>query len=162
MGGVAKNGAGAELLHTWVSETDYREAAAERVGWEMVLPLTGGSHEGIRVHRPQDIYKQKAEHGRAVHCKATASGPLRGGDAARRDEGNNEMVGPEGNRLGEGKSEGSGDGIGVRIRDRHGRGGNTGRRKQGKRLEWSGMDRSECRRMVRKCKLVNILNNYRV
>ena len=60
MGDVAKNGAGAKLLHPWVSETDYREAAAERVGWEMVLPLSGGSHEGSGVHRRQDVYKQKA------------------------------------------------------------------------------------------------------
>ena len=121
MGGVAKNGTGAELLHPWVSETDYREESAERVGWEMVLPLTGGGHEGSRVHRRQDVHKQKSEHGCAVHCNATASGPLRGGDTARRGEGNNEMVGPEGNRLGEGKSEGRVDGIGVQIGYRHGR-----------------------------------------
>ena len=49
VGGVAKNGAGAELLHSWVSETHYREAAAERLGREMVLPLLGGGHEGSRV-----------------------------------------------------------------------------------------------------------------
>ena len=60
MVGVAKNGAGIELFHPWCSKTDYREAATERVGWEMVLPLTGGSHEGSRVHRRQDVYKQKA------------------------------------------------------------------------------------------------------
>ena len=162
MGGVAKNGAGAEILRPWGSDMDYGEAVAERVGWLMVLPLTGGSHEGSRVHRRHDIYKQKAEHGRAVHFNATVSGPLRGGDTARRGEGNNEMVVPEGNRLGEGKSEGSGDGVGVRIGDRHGRGGNTGRRKQVKRLEWGGMERSECRQMVMKFKLVNILHKYRV
>ena len=60
VGGVAKNGAGAELLHPWDSKTDYREEAAERVGWEMFLPLTGGIHEGSRVHRRQDVCKQKA------------------------------------------------------------------------------------------------------
>ena len=86
----------------------------------MVLPLTGGSHEGSRVYRRQGVYKQKAEHGRAVYFNTTASGPLRGGDAARRGEGNNEVVGLEVNRLGEGKSEGSRDRIGVRIGDRHG------------------------------------------
>ena len=147
VGGVAKNGAGAELLHPWGRETYYREAAAERVVWEIVLTLTCGSHEGSRVHRRQEIYKQKAEHGHTVHFNATASGPLRVGDAVRRGKGNNEMVGPEGNRLVEGKSEGSGDGIGVRIGDRNGRGGNMGRRKQGKRLEWGRMERRECRRM---------------
>ena len=59
-------------------------------------------------HRRQDVYKQKAEHGHAVYCNGTASGPLRGGDAARRGKGNNEVVVPEGYRLREGKSEGSG------------------------------------------------------
>ena len=138
-----------ELLHPWGGETDYREEAAERVGWEMFLPLTGGSHEVIRVHRRQDVYKQKAEHGRAVHCNVTASGPLRGGDAARRGEGDNEVMGPEGNRMGEGKREGIGDGIGFQIGDRHGGGGDAGRRKQGKWIKWGGMERSECRRMVK-------------
>ena len=114
----------------------------------MVLPLTGGSHEGSRVHRRQEVYKQKAEHSRAVHCNATASGPLRGGDAARRVEGKNEVVGTEGNRLGEGKSEGIGDGIGVRIGDRHVKGGDAGRRKKGKRIEWGGMEQSKCIQFV--------------
>ena len=48
MGGDAKNGAGAELLHAWGRETDHGETAAERVGREMVLPLPGGGHEGSR------------------------------------------------------------------------------------------------------------------
>ena len=46
VGDDAKNGSGAELLHSWGSETDHREAATERVGREMVLPLPGGGHEG--------------------------------------------------------------------------------------------------------------------
>ena len=41
-------------------------------------------------------------------------------------------------------------------------GGDAGRRKQGKRLKWGGMERSECRRMGRTCKLVHILNKDRV
>ena len=73
----------------------------------MVIPLTGGGHEGSRVHRRKDVYKQKAEHDRAIYCNATASGPLQGDDAARRGEGDNEVVGPEGDRLGESKNEGS-------------------------------------------------------
>ena len=75
VGSVAKNGAGAELLCSWVSETDYREAAAEKVGREMSLPLTGGGNEGSRVHRIKNVYKQKAEQNRAIHCNVTASGP---------------------------------------------------------------------------------------
>ena len=58
-------------------------------------------------------------------------------------EGDNEVVGPEGDRLGESKSEGGGDGI--RIGDRHGRGGGTEHSQWGERLEWGGMERSECR-----------------
>ena len=83
VGGVAENGAGAELLRPWGSATDYREAAAERVGWKMALSLTGGSHEGSGVHRRQDVHNQKVEHGRAIHCNSTASVPLQGDGAAR-------------------------------------------------------------------------------
>ena len=79
VGGDAKNGAGAEILHPWGSETDYKEASTERVGREIVLPLTGGGHEGSRVHIHKDVYKQKAEHGRAIHCNANVSRPLGGG-----------------------------------------------------------------------------------
>ena len=115
MGGVAENGAGTELLHPWGSASDYREAAAERVGWEMALSLTGGSHEGIGVNRRQDVHNQKAEHGCAIHYNATASGPLRGNNTERGGEGHNEVVGPEENRLGEGEIAGNGDIIGLRI-----------------------------------------------
>ena len=69
------------------------------------------------------------------------------------------MVGPEGHRLVEGGSEGRGDRIGVRIGDRRERGGDAGLRQQGKRLEWGGMDLSECRRVG--IKLVNILHKDR-
>ena len=102
--------------------------AAERVGREMVLPLTGGGHEGRRVHRCKDVYKQKAEHGRAIHYNETTSGPLQGDNATRRGVGDNEVVGPEGDRLGVSKSKGSGDIIEVGTRNRHGRGGDAGLR----------------------------------
>ena len=62
----------------------------------------------------------------------------------------------EGDRMGEIKSKGGGDGIkiSIRIGDRHGRGGGTGLRQWGERLEWGGMDWSECQPMGSKCKLV--------
>ena len=110
-------------------------------------PHWGGGHEGSRSHRHLSVNKQKSEHGRAVYCYATASGPLQGGDAERGGAGNNEVVRPDGYRLGEGKSEGSGNVIGVQVGDRHGGGGGKGHRKQGKRLKWGGMERSECGRM---------------
>ena len=143
MGGDDTNGAGAGLLHSWGSETDHRETAAERVGQEMVLPLPGGGHEGSRFHRRKDVYKQKAENGRAIHCNADASATLRGGDTERRGEGSNELVGPEGGRLGESKHKGGGDGIRIITGDRHGIGGRTELRQWGERLEWGRMEWSE-------------------
>ena len=154
MGGDAKNGAGAERLHAWGRETDHGETAAERMGRKMVLPFLGGGHEGSRFSRRTEVYKQKLEHGRAIHCNTTASGPLQGDDIDRRGEGDNEVVGPEGDRLGESKSEGSGDEIRIRPGDRHGRGGGTELRQWGERLERGGMEWSKCRPMGSKCKLV--------
>ena len=72
----------------------------ERVGQEMVLPLPGGGHEGSRFYRLNDVYKQNAEYGHTIHCNATASGPLQGDDTDRRGKGGNEVMGPEGGRLG--------------------------------------------------------------
>ena len=65
-------------------------------------------------------------------------------------------MGPEGDRLGESKSEGGGDGIRIRIRtgDRHGIGGGTELRQRGERLEWGGMEWSKCRPVGSKRKLV--------
>ena len=73
----------------------------------------------------------------------TASGPFQGDDTDRQGKGGNEMVGSEGDRLGECKSKGGRDVIRIRIRigDRHGRGGGTELR-QGESgssgAEWSG------------------------
>ena len=114
----------------------------EREGWEVVLPLTRGVHEGSRAHQRTNVNKQKAEHGRAVYCYANASGPLRGGEAERGGVGNNEVVGPDVYRLGEGKGEGSGNVIGVQVGDIHGEGRCVGHRKQGKRIKWGRMERS--------------------
>ena len=72
----------------------------------------------------------------------TASGPLQGENTDKGGEVGNEVVGSEGDRLGESKSKGGGDGI--RIGDRHGRGGGTELRQWGERLEWVRMEWSEC------------------
>ena len=138
------------------------ETAKERVGWEMVLPLNVRIHEGSRVHRCTDVYKQKVEHGRAIYCNTNASRPLQGGDATRRGKGDNDVVGPEGDRLGESQSKGSGYGIRVGTGERHGRGGDAGRGQQGKRLKWGRMEWSKCRRVGSNGKLVNILHKDRV
>ena len=117
VGGVPENGAGTERVHPWGDETDNRNTTMEREGWEVVLPLTGGGHEVSRAHRRKNVNKYKAEHSHAVYCYATASGPLRGGKTERGGAGNNEVVGTDGYRLGEGKGKGRGNGIGVRVGD---------------------------------------------
>ena len=55
---------------------------------------------------------------------------------------------------GRNKKKGGGDGIRIRTGDRHGRGGGTELRQWGERLEWGGMEWSECRPVGSKCKLV--------
>ena len=89
------------------------------------------------------------QHGRAVHCDATASGPVRGGQSEGGREGADEVVESGGNRLGDDEIKGSGDRQYQRIGNRHGqRGvtrGRTGRREQGERVQRGGMERSECR-----------------
>ena len=70
----------------------------------MVIPLPGGGHEVSRVHRRKNVYKQKSEHGCTIHCNATASGPLQGDDTERQGKGDNEVVVPEGDGMGETKA----------------------------------------------------------
>ena len=47
----------------------------------MVLPVTRGSNEGGRFDGGGKIDYKQAEHGRAVHCDAAASGPVQGASA---------------------------------------------------------------------------------
>ena len=63
----------------------------------MALPLTRGGHEGGGTHRHSDINLEKAEQGRAVHCYATASGPMQGSKTDRGSEGYVKVVGTVGN-----------------------------------------------------------------
>ena len=56
MGVVSDNGAGVERVHTWGGETTNSQTTAEREGWEVVLPLTVGGHEGDGAHRRQKIH----------------------------------------------------------------------------------------------------------
>ena len=97
-------------LNSFIHESARRITGRQpRRGWggKWFYPLPGGVHEGRRVHRRKDVYKQKAEHNRAIHCNSTASGTLRGDNKERRGEGHNEVVGPEGDRLGEKKARGA-------------------------------------------------------
>ena len=45
-----------ERVHPWGGETDNRKTTAEREGWEVFLPLTGGGHEGGGAHRRPFTY----------------------------------------------------------------------------------------------------------
>ena len=94
MGGDSKNGAGAERVSTWGGEAPHWETAAEGEGRGLALPLTRGGHEGGGVNGYTDVDNEKAEHGRVVHCDATTSGPVRGGESERGSEGAAKAAGP--------------------------------------------------------------------
>ena len=50
MGGVPNDGAGAERIYTWGGKKAHRQTTAEGEVWEVSLTLTGGGHEGDRIH----------------------------------------------------------------------------------------------------------------
>ena len=102
MGGDYKDGAGAERIPTWGGKATHWETGAEREGRGMELPLTRGGHERGGTNGYKDFNTEKAEHGRAVHYNATASGPVRGYESERGSEGAAKVVGAGGNILGKG------------------------------------------------------------
>ena len=102
MGGDSKDGAGAERVPTWGDEATHWETGAEREGRGMALPLTRGGYEEGGTNGYPDFDTENAEHGHSVHCKATASGPMRGRESERGSEGASQVVGAGGNRLGKG------------------------------------------------------------
>ena len=63
----------------------------------MAIPLTRGGHGVGRTNRHYDINLEKAEHGCAVHCYATASGPMRGCESERGSKGDAKVVVTGGN-----------------------------------------------------------------
>ena len=99
MGGNSKDGAGAERVPTWGGEAAHWETGAEREGRGLALTLTRGGPEGGGIDVYPDVDNEKAEHGRAVHCDVTASGPVRGGESEGGSKGAAQVVGPGGNRL---------------------------------------------------------------
>ena len=68
----------------------------------MAIPVTRGGHGGGRTNGHQDINIEKVEYGRAVHCYATASGPMCGCESERGSEGDSKVVVTDGNLLGKG------------------------------------------------------------
>ena len=149
MGGHSKDGAGVEWVSARGGEETYRDTGAEREERIVVLPVPRGGHVGGGADRHQEIHNKQAEHGRAVYCYATASGPVQGGQSEGGRKGANAVVEPGGNRLGDGEIKGSGDRQHQRIGNGHGRRGGTrggaGRREQGEGVQRGGMERGECR-----------------
>ena len=149
MGGHSKYGAGVEWVSARGGEVAHRETGAEREKRRVVLPIPRGGHTGGGTDRHTEIHSKQAEHGRAVHCDATASGTVRGGQSKGGSEGADEVLEPGRHRLGDGEVKGSGDRQYNRIGNGHGRRGGTrggtGGREQGERVQWGGMERGECR-----------------
>ena len=149
MGGHSKDGAGVECVSARGGKAAHRATGAERIKQRVVLPVPRGGHAGGGTDRNTEIHSKQVEHGRAVHCDATASGPVRGGQSEGGSEGTNEVVEPGGHRLGDGEVKGSGDRQYQWIGNGHGRRGGTrgrtGGREQGERVQRGGMERGECR-----------------
>ena len=106
MGGDSKDREGTERIPTWGGEATHWETSAEKEGRGMALPLTRGGHERGGTNGYQDFNTEKAEHDRAVHCDAIASGSVRGGKSERGSKGAAMVVGAGGNRLGKGEAKG--------------------------------------------------------
>ena len=118
----------------------------------MALPVPRGGHAGSRADGNWKVHSKQAEHGRAVHCGATASRPVRGGQSEGGREGANAVVESERHRLGGGENKGrrGGDRQYQRIGIEHRRRGRTkgGREDASKAsrssgAEWSGASADE-------------------
>ena len=55
VGAEPMNREGAGQIHAWGRAKDHGETDAERAGWEMVLPFSGGGHEGGGVYGDQRV-----------------------------------------------------------------------------------------------------------
>ena len=108
MGGYSKYRAGVKWVSAWGGKEAYRETGAEREERRVVLPVPRGGHAVGGANRHKEIHRKQAEHGRTVHCDATASGPVQGSTSEGGHEGPTKVVEPDGHRLGGGKSKGRG------------------------------------------------------
>ena len=155
VGDVGVNGADVEgpgQFPVQGREEDHGEAAAATEGRELVRPAVGGSNEGDRDGWDTDINPPEAEYGRAIHCDAADSGPVRTGHPAARRAVVLAVVGTDGDRIegsagegGGGSSGGTGNGggfrFGVRGRTGRGRGSNRGGGVPGsEQVQWSGAE----------------------
>ena len=149
MGGVPKNGEGTECIHTWGGETANWKATTERVGWEVVLPLTGGGHEGggltnVRTSiniRQNTVAQYIATRPLLELCEGATQ---REGERVTLRWWDPTGIDWEKAKAREAETESASE-SGTDL-DLEG-GGGARHRKQDKRIKWGGMERSECRRM---------------
>ena len=76
VGPHSEDGAGPGQFPIQVRKEDHREASAATSRWEMRIPASDGGTGGIGVIRDKEVGHKEAEHGRALYCNATNSGPL--------------------------------------------------------------------------------------
>ena len=77
MGVCGTDGEGPGKFPVQGSEEDHRETAAAKEGRELDLPAVGSNNEGYGIGGDKDINYPEAEYGRAIHCGAADSGPMR-------------------------------------------------------------------------------------
>ena len=98
VGDVGVNGADGEgpgKFPVQVSEEDPRETAVAKEGRDMDVPAVGRNNEGDRIGGDKDINSPEAECGRAIHCGAADSGPVRKGHPSARRAGVAAVVGTD-------------------------------------------------------------------
>ena len=96
MGSNEKNGVSPGSLPGQGCKAANRLVTLKREGWEVVLPIPGGSTEGGGRREDQDIDPLEAEYGRAIYCDANDYGPVLGDRETAGDTGPKEMVGTDG------------------------------------------------------------------
>ena len=71
-----KDGAGPGQFPIQVREEDQQETAVAMSRWELGIPASGGGTGGSGFRGDKEVGHKEAEHGRAVYCEVTNSGPL--------------------------------------------------------------------------------------
>ena len=74
---------------------DHGETTAAKEGWELDIPTDGRNNEGDGNGGDTDLNYLEEEYGRAIHCDADNSGPMRAGHPAARRLGVLAVVGTD-------------------------------------------------------------------
>ena len=70
MGTNPQDGVVPEYFPTQGRVMDHWEADKKTGGWELGVPIIGGSNCGSRPRGDRNIHHEEAEHGRTVYCNA--------------------------------------------------------------------------------------------